>query len=153
MPNWFRRAAKAPPAATLGSLEISQPWARSASASSLEGGGFFTLVNKGGAADRLIAASSPAAERIEIHAIKVVGGDIEMRPLENGLAIHPGSTATFKPRGYHLLLIGLKAPLGPGGAVPVTLTFEKAGSIDIELAVAAPGPVGRAVLDEEGQQG
>ena len=76
-----------------------------------------------------------------------------MRPREDGLALPGGVTLTLQPRGYHLLLIGLKAPLAKGTRLPVTLTFEKAGSIDVELLVEAPGPVGNEVLVEERQPG
>jgi len=111
-------------------------------------GGFFTLTNKGTEPDRLVAASSPAAEKIEIYAIKVLGGDVGMRPRADGLAAPAGVTLTLQPRGYHLLLIGLRAPLVPGARLAVTLIFEKAGSIDIELLVEEPGPIGKEVLVE-----
>jgi copper(I)-binding protein len=116
-------------------------------------GGFFTLTNKGTEPDRLVAASSPAAEKIEIYAIKVLGGDVGMRPRADGLAAPAGVTLTLQPRGYHLLLIDLKTPLVPGAHLAVTLIFEKAGNIDVELLVEAPGPVGTEVLGEERQRG
>jgi copper(I)-binding protein len=75
-----------------------------------------------------------------------VGSDLRMRELADGLAVATGTTLTLKPRGYHLMLLDLKAPLEPGGRVPVTLTFEKAGNIDIELVVAPAGPVGREAM-------
>jgi copper(I)-binding protein len=148
--NWFRRSREipgGPPAAAslsykLGEIEIGSPWARESSHGTGSGGGFFTLANKGAVADRLIGATSPAAERVEIHAIAVEGSGIRMRQRENGLALSPGTTLTLRPRGYHLLLVGLKAPLEEGARAAVTLTFEHAGSIDIELVAAAPGPVG-----------
>ena len=155
--SWFRRSPKAPvdqPDAaasrsyTLGEIEIGSPWARGSSLPGRQdGAGFFTVTNKGTAYDRLISASSPAAERVEIHAIKVVGDGLRMRERENGLALPPGVTLTLKPRGYHLLLIGLKAPLELGALMPVTLTFEEAGKIDLELVVAAAGPVGLEALN------
>ena len=125
MLKWLRREPKSAPAATRGSIEIRRPWARQAMETPEQAGGFFTLTNKGTEPDRLVAASSPAAGKIEIHAIKVVGGDVGMRPREDGLA----------------------APAG------VTLIFEKAGNIDVELLVEAPGPVGTEVLGEERQRG
>ena len=156
--NWFRRSREAPvdqPAAaasrsyTLGEIEIGSPWARASSLSGRQdGAGFFTVTNKGTAYDRLISASSPASDRIEIHAIKVEGPILRMRERENGLALPPGVTLTLKPRGYHLLLIGLKKPLELGALVPVTLTFEEAGTLDVELVVAAAGPVGLETLIE-----
>lgn len=131
------------------SLQIRRPWARVAVEASDTAGGYFTIANKGDVPDRLLSAESPAVERIEIHAIKVVGGDIKMRPVERPLVFHPDTTIELKPRGYHLLLKGLKMPLVPGGKVPVTLTFEVAGVIATELSVEAPGPVGYEILDVE----
>lgn len=153
--SWFRRAraveSPAPAGAasqnyTLGGIEIGQPWARAAAPGDLEAAGFFTVTNKGSAADRLIAASSAAAERIEIHAIKVVGAELRMRERAGGLLLSPGTTLTLKPRGYHLLLTGLRAPLEQGARLRIMLTFERAGSIDIDLLVAPPGPIGLAAL-------
>jgi copper(I)-binding protein len=130
-------------------LEISRPWARAATMAEKRGGGFLTIENKGDVADRLVAVSTPAAETVEIHAIKVVGPDIKVRPLETGLAIPPRATITLKPRGYHLLMKGLKAPLVAGAKIPAVLTFEKAGPRNIEMAVEAPGPVGEEALNEK----
>jgi copper(I)-binding protein len=151
--KWLRRAPKSAPAAMQGSIEIHRPWARQAVGMPERGGGFLTLANKGTEPDRLVAASSPAAAKIEIHAIKVVGGGISMCPREQGLVLPAGVTLTLQPRGYHLLLIDLAAPLTPGARLSVTLVFEKAGVIDVEFLVEAPGPVGAEVLVEEGQRG
>ncbi|MDI1282866.1 MAG: copper chaperone PCu(A)C [Reyranella sp.] len=153
--SWFSRKRDTPEGPqgavaarsfALGEIEIVGPWARASLPPMTAGGGFFALTNKGTIPDRLIAASSPVAERVEIHAITVVGAELRMRAREGGLALPPGTTLILKPRGYHLLLTGLKTPLEAGSQVPVTLTFEKAGNIDIELAVAAPGPVGKHTL-------
>jgi copper(I)-binding protein len=133
------------------SIDISQPWARSVAADSLEAGGFLTIVNRSEAADRLIGASSPLAEKVELHGIKVVGPNIKMRRLERGVSLPAGTTITLKPRGYHLLMQGLKAPLAQGQRVPVTLTFEKASGRDIELVVEIQGPVGDVTLHESPQ--
>ena len=97
------------------SIDISRPWARTSPTEAGFAGGFFTITNKGREADRLVAADSPAAAKIEIHAIKVVGGGITMRQLEKGLGLPPDTAITLKPRGYHLW-IELKAPLAKGAA-------------------------------------
>ncbi len=153
--NLFRRArgvlAGSPDAAssrsyTLGEIEVGSPWVRASVGKAGTGGGFFTLTNKGKTPNRLVCATSPAAESVEIHAIKVVGPGLRMRQREGGLAIPPNTTLTLKPRGYHLLLIGLKTPLEEGARVAVTLTFEHAGSLDIDCTVAAAGPVGEETL-------
>jgi copper(I)-binding protein len=144
----FRRGSEAL-AGSVGTIEIRQAWARPASASALTAGGFFTVVNKGPVTDRLVGVTSPVVRRIEIHGIKVVGADIAMQPLENGLAIPADSSVTLKPRGYHLMMIGLKSPLIVGTTVPVTLTFERAGSVEVALTAEAPGIFGEKILHEE----
>ncbi len=149
---WFRSADPAP-VSRVGSIEISRPWARASTTEPNEAGGFLTIANQGTDPDRLIAAASPVADKIEVHAIRVVGSDITMRRLDNGLALPVATTLTLKPRGYHLLLQGLKAPLAKGTRFPVRLTFEKAGSIEIELTVEAEGLVGKDVLNERLQPG
>src|SRR3982751_5636043 len=116
------------------SIEISRPWARASSATSLRAGGFMTLTNKGREPDRLIAATSPAAAKIELQGIKIAGPVMSMQPMEKGLGLPPDTAITLKPRGYHLLM-NLKAPLAKGQRLPVTLTFEKAGTRQIELVV------------------
>ena len=133
------------------SIAISHPWARTSAAAPRTGGGFFTVTNKAREADRLIAAESPAAAKIEIHHIKVIGSGIRMRPMEKGLGLPPDTAITLKPRGYHLLM-ELKEPVAQGQKLPVTLTFEKAGTRHVELVVEAPGPVGAETL-MEGQPG
>ena len=62
-----------------------------------------------------------------------------MRELEKGLEIPAGATVMLKPGGYHIMFMGLKAPFAKDAKVPVTLVFEKAGSIDIVLDVEALG--------------
>ena len=151
MLNLFRRGAKEAPPIVRGALGISRPWARSSSHPRPNNiaGAFLSITNKGPDDDRLVAASSPMADHVEIHGIKVVNADIEMRPMANGLAIRAGLTTVLKPRGYHLLLKGMKAPLLQGSALPLALTFEKAGVITVDFAVEEPGLIGEAILNEE----
>jgi periplasmic copper chaperone A len=156
--SWFRRKpceASAVPSAVHGTLEMHKPWARPQSLPLPDNvvGAFLSIANNGARDDRLVAASSPLAESVELHGIKVVDADIEMRPLAGGLVIHAGGTKTLKPRGYHLLLVGVKGPLAKGATLPVTLTFEKAGPVAVEFAVEEPGLIGEAILHEEHHRG
>jgi periplasmic copper chaperone A len=130
-------------------IDISRPWALTATLKEPCAGGFMVLANKGAQPDRLIAATSPVAEKTEIHGIKVVGPDIAMRPLEKGVGLPAATTITLRPRGYHLLMQGLKAPLAKGQRVPVTLTFEKAGTREVELVVEGEGVIGDETLHEK----
>jgi copper(I)-binding protein len=123
----------------LGSLEIARPWTRATPPTAQAGGGFLTITNKGTTADRLIAVRSPSSEKAEIHEMKMDGNVMRMRELDNGLEIPPGATVELKPGGYHIMLMGLKAPFAKGSKVPATLVFEKAGSVDVDLTVEALG--------------
>lgn len=146
MLKWPRRSEpKEVPAATLGPLQIFKPWARSSSAQPDVAGGFMTVVNDG-EADRLVSASCAAAGSVEIQAIRVKGPVLEMRKVAEGIVIPPANRQVFKPRGYHLLINGLASPLTAGSMLPITLVFETAGSVTVDFAVEAPGPVGAATL-------
>jgi copper(I)-binding protein len=123
----------------LGSLEISQSWARATPPSAPTGGGFLKITNTGTSPDRLISARSPAADIVQIHEMKMDGSIMRMREVEKGLEIPAGGSVTLAPGGYHLMMMGLKGPLKQGSTVPVTLVFEKAGTVEVELTVEAMG--------------
>jgi len=129
-------------------IDITRPWARAPSSTALEAGGFLTLTNKADVTDRLIAAASPVAGKIAIRGIKITGDTMTMRPIERGLGLPPDTAITMKPRGYHLFFEDLKAPLAKGDKVLVTLTFEKAGTRQVELVVESEGPIGNQTLME-----
>jgi copper(I)-binding protein len=124
---------------TIGSLKIGHPWARATPPTAPSGGGFLTVTNTGATADRLVSATSPAAAQVQVHEMKMDGAIMRMRELDNGLEIPPGATVTLAPGGVHLMMMGLKAPFKEATRVPVTLVFEKAGRIEVELAVMAMG--------------
>lgn len=123
----------------LGALDISRPWTRATPATAQAGGGFLTVTNKGTTPDRLIAARSTVSDRVEVHEMRMDGNVMKMRELEKGLEIPAGATVMLKPGGYHIMFMGLKAPFAKDTKVPVTLVFEKAGSLDIVLDVEALG--------------
>lgn len=133
----------------LGDLEISGGFARATPPGAEVGGGFLTIRNDG-SADRLVSASSPLAARVEIHEMAMQDNVMTMRPLPDGLALPAGETVALKPGGFHLMLMGLKQPLAEGETVPLTLTFEKAGSVDAALLVGKINA--RAAGGEHGQQ-
>ena len=123
----------------LGALEIGHPWARATAPTAPAGAGYLTIKNTGTASDRLLSASTPAAGLAQVHEMKMEGGVMRMRELEHGLEIQPGATVSLAPGGFHLMLTNLRAPLKEGTRVPITLVFEKAGSIEVELAVESIG--------------
>ena len=66
-------------------------------------------------------------------------GVMTMRPVQGGLSIPPGRSITLAPGGLHIMLMELKAPFKEGDKVPLTLQFEKAGTVDVMLDVQAMG--------------
>ena len=123
----------------VGAIQIIDPWTRATPPSAPSGGGFLALTNTGATPDRLIAAKSPTAGKVEIHEMKMDGNVMRMREVEKGIEIPPGGTVELKPGGYHIMFMGLKAPFEKDTRVPVTLVFEKAGSVDVELSVMPMG--------------
>lgn len=120
----------------VGALKIDHPWSRLTVAGQRAGGAFLTVRNAGSDGDRLVGASSPAAERVEMHTMKLEGDVMRMREVP-ALDLPAGATVSLQPGGNHLMLMGLKAPLKAGERVPLTLRFEKAGEVKVELAVEA----------------
>jgi len=123
----------------LGSLEITRPWARATAPTAPAGGGYLAITNKGTTPDRLVSVSSPAAQTVQVHEMKMEGNIMRMREVDHGLEIAPGATVKLAPGGFHLMMMGLKGPFKQGTTVPVTLVFEKAGRIDVELDVGSIG--------------
>lgn len=130
---------------TLGDLEISGAFSRATLPNAPVGGGFMTITNTGSEDDRLVSVSADFAGDAQIHEMAMQGDVMKMSQLKDGLPLSAGETVTLAPGGYHLMFMGLKQPLVEGTSVPVTLTFEKAGTVTIELAVggtAADAPMG-----------
>jgi copper(I)-binding protein len=121
----------------VGDLHLEHPYARATAPGQPAAGGYIGITNQGKDADKLISASSPAVESVEIHTMLMEGNVMRMRALES-LEIAPGETIKMQPgKGLHIMLIGLKQALKAGDKVPVTLVFEKAGKVDVELMVHA----------------
>ncbi|WP_211187538.1 copper chaperone PCu(A)C [Neoroseomonas marina] len=125
---------------TAGDIAIGHPWSRAAGANAT-GAGFLTLRNTGAQPDRLVAASASIARAVELHT-HIRDGDVMRMRQVDGIAIAPGQTVELRPGAFHIMLIGLKEPLVQGTRVPLTLRFERAGEVQVELAVEAAGARG-----------
>ena len=99
------------------------------------GGGYLTVRNAG-AADRLLGASSPVAERTELHEMVMEKDVMRMREVK-GVDVPARGALELKPGAHHLMFMELKKQLKQGDKVPVTLKFEKAGEVKVELTVEA----------------
>ncbi|HLH89376.1 MAG TPA: copper chaperone PCu(A)C [Xanthobacteraceae bacterium] len=122
-----------------GAIVISNPWARATPSGATAGAGYFTVTNTGTTPDRLVAVTSEAARNADIHEMTMANGMMQMRPLKGGLELKPGETVQLEPGGEHVMMTGLKQPLKQGDHIKGTLTFEKAGKVDIEYDVQAVG--------------
>ncbi len=124
---------------TVGTLTISGAFTRATLPNAPVGGGFLTILNTGTEPDRLVAASTPIAGETQLHEMKMDGDVMKMAELPNGIDIPAGSTVTLAPGGFHLMFMQLTQPLVEGTRIPVTLTFEKAGTVEVELDVGSIG--------------
>jgi uncharacterized protein YcnI len=122
-----------------GALVIEQPWARATPAGAETGAGYLRITNTGSTPDRLVGGTFAGAKAVEVHEMAMSGGVMTMRQLATGLKIAPGQTLELKPGGSHLMLTGLRAPLKEGEPVKMSLQFEKAGSVEIEVRIAPLG--------------
>jgi copper(I)-binding protein len=105
------------------------------------GGGFLTIANKGGADDRLVSVSvSTGAKRVELHEMSMDNDIMTMRKLADGLPLPAGQIVEMKPGGLHMMLMGVAAPYKAGDMVRATLTFEKAGTVEIDIPVVDMQP-------------
>lgn len=120
-----------------GPIRITAPWTRAAAAGG-QGVGYMTLNNLGAAADRLITARSPVARTVELHTHIRDGDVMRMRPVP-AIDLPSLGEVRLQPGGLHIMLIGLTAPLRQGETVPLTLVFERAGEVELGLAVQAAG--------------
>ena len=123
----------------LGSIHVTQPWARATPKGASAGAAYLTVTNNGAAPDRLSCAGSEAAAQCQIHTMSMDNGVMKMRQRTKGIEIKPGQVIEFKPGGYHVMFVGLKKPLTQGEHVKATLQFEKAGRIDVDFVVEAIG--------------
>jgi copper(I)-binding protein len=122
---------------TQGTLQIKHPYARATVPGQAAGAAYVTIANGGPTADKLIALSSPAAKRVEMHTMSMDGSMMKMREVD-AIAIQPAATIVMQPGdGYHVMLTGLKNPLKIGDKFPLTLTFEKAGQVTVSVWVEA----------------
>lgn len=114
-------------------------WAVPSLVGARNGVAYFNLENQTGVADRLMRASTSAAERAEVHRDEVKNGVMSMRAT-GPLPLAPGERIALKPNGLHLMLIGLKRPLRAGDHIAVTLTFEHHAPLTMEVPVQADPP-------------
>ena len=118
----------------LAQIQIENGWTRATPPGAKIAAGYMVIRNGAPAADRLIGASSPAAEKVETHVTLKDGDVFRMREVK-GYDIPAGGSFELKPGGAHLMLVNIKAPFKEGAKIPLTLRFERSGKVKTELHV------------------
>lgn len=117
-------------------IMVKDAYIRSSTPSSPTGAAFMMLMNSGSSDDRLVAASSDVAGRVELHThIEDANGVMKMTEIEGGIVVPAGEMAVLKRGGMHVMFMGLKQPLEQGAEIELTLTFENAGEVNIKVPV------------------
>ncbi len=127
----------------LGQLVIDHPYAPPSLAGTSNGVAYLKGIrNQGDAPDRLVSASTPVAERVEIHEMTHEGDVMRMRAVP-GVELPAGQEVQLrKGQRYHLMLLGLRQPLKVGDRFDLTLKFEKAGETTVKVYVQEPKAAG-----------
>jgi copper(I)-binding protein len=133
-------------AQTMPSISVENAWARATTASAQAAAIYLTIIDHG-TPDRLVAASTPVAARAELHETIHEGNVMKMRPVTS-LAISQSAPISLSPGGYHIMLTQLNKPLAGGESFPLSLRFEKAGTIETIVTIKIAG--GGAAMDMGG---
>ena len=120
--------------ATAAGLMAMEPFAFETAASAKAGGAYISIMSHGDA-DRLVSATSPVAKRVEIHTHIKDGDVMRMREVDGPLPVSADEPIKMAPGGIHVMLMGLNTPLSAGTSIPVTLVFENAGEMTVDVPV------------------
>ena len=135
--------------AKVGDIRIAHPYATPSLAGVPTGAAYLVSLDNGGTVpDKLLQAATPVCAGVEIHTMSVdAQGVMRMRQVD-GIALAPKASVKMSPgMGYHLMLVGLKQPLKDGESFPMTLQFERAGKVEVQVVVqAAPAAGGMAAM-------
>jgi copper(I)-binding protein len=123
----------------VGSLTVDHPFSRATTAQN--GAAYMTIENRGAEADRLVRASTARAAKVELHTIVREGDVMKMREV-SAIDVPARGKAELKPGGFHVMLLGLKAPLREGEKFNLALEFEKAGKVEVTVQIDKAGATG-----------
>ena len=134
MPSAFAHEIK------VGNLVISHPWSRQSPMGADVSAGFMKITNNGTEDDKLVSATAEIAPVVQIHDMKMEGDVMKMVEVEGGLVIPAGKTVELKPKSLHIMFMQVPQQPMVDSQFKGTLTFEKAGTIEIEYEVTAQAP-------------
>lgn len=135
---------------TAGDLHIQHPWSRALPPVAPTGATYLTIENRGQQSDTLTGAHTPIAAYTELHEHVHQDDLMKMQQIDT-VEIAPGNSVEFSPGGHHIMLFELKEPLVAGHAYPMTLVFERAGEVEVEVKVSKDAA--RAADKQHAEQG
>jgi copper(I)-binding protein len=133
-----------------GDLMVKDVWSRATPAQN--GVAYMTIFNGGQRMDRLVAVESPVAKKVELHTHSMVDGVMRMRRIY-AVEVHLGVPAVLAPGGTHVMLKGLNRKLKEDEKFAITLEFEKAGKVTVDVAVGKAGAMGHDATRMPHKQG
>ncbi len=116
---------------------VFSPWAYDSLGKQV-GAAFMSISAQAGMQDRLIGADAPIADRTEIHNIEMQDGVMMMQAVSD-LEFSSKEPLILRPHGLHIMLMGLHEPLKAGTPIDLTLDFERAGKVNMQVSVLALG--------------
>lgn len=119
----------------LGDMVIGHPWAKQSPMAHDVAAGFMLLTNNGKTDDRLIKVTAEITPVVQLHDMKMQGDVMKMTELTDGIVIPAGGEVELKPKSLHVMFMGVKTHLAEGEVFKGTLTFEKAGTVNVEFEV------------------
>jgi copper(I)-binding protein len=132
-------------------IMVMDAYARSASPTAMTGAAFMMIHNEGQTDDRLIGVASPAAKRVELHThMEDANGIMKMVHVEEGFALPAGGAIMMERGGNHVMFMGLNDPFEQGEMIPLTLIFETAGEMEIEVPVDLERQPGHGMSHDHG---
>jgi len=130
---FFAALAATPALHAQPAVKVDGAWARPTVQGQAAGGGFLKITG-GAAADKLVSASAGVSKTVELHTMVMEGNVMRMREI-GAIDVPAGKTVELKPGGLHVMFIGIHKPLKNGDSFPLTLRFEKAGEVKVEMKV------------------
>ena len=129
----------------LGHIIIERPWSVSPPADTSQPAfAYLTITNLGDVEDVLVSAATSAANSTELLHDAGDGTERSFGSVENGIAVPSGGTVELVPHGPYICIMGLDAALEDGDSFPLTLQFEAAGTIEVDVVIGTPDPVAPA---------
>lgn len=122
----------------IGNLVIHHPWARQSPMKADVAAGFMEITNNGTEDDRLINVTAGISKNVQLHDMKMQGDVMKMVELPDGIVIPAGGTVILKPKSLHVMFMDVTSQPVEGESFDGTLTFEKAGTVQVDFEVMDP---------------